>query len=342
MFISLFIFAIELVISLPAPSKISITLAQPLFGDVPTTHDGGAISTVKLAELERPSSNLLIEYTLGKINDERSRLHLPLLKLSENKAAQIHAEELLSTKSGEPSHISTNGMKPYMTYSLYGGRGYVEQNLAISGYDTKASINCKALRCDKLNPYEQISKIQWSMMYNDSKCCHDRHRLNILDNHHTHVGIGVAYNDYYFALVENFENKYVKLNESITQDNRLINFVGRVEPPSNNIYSIDTIAIYYDPTPTPLLYEQNKNSKSYSLGNLSALVVKPAPLFYQYQKPANYKLIEANTWHDDNQTVEIRFDLSSLISKRGVYTIVTYLKDPKTDRFPAMSYSVFV
>ena len=72
---------------------------------------------------------------------------------------------------------------------------------------------------------------------------------------------------------------------------------------------------------------------------LSGLVVKPAPLFYQYQKPANYKLIEASTWHDDNQTTEIRFDLSSVILKHGVYTIVTYLKDYKNDRFATPAYS---
>ena len=263
-YISLFIFAIELVISLPASSKISFTLAYPLIGDAPA-HDDGPISTVKVAE--RPSRNLLIQYTLGKINDERSKVHLPLLKLSDNKAAQIHAEELLRTKNREPSHFSTNGMKPYMTYSLYGGRGYVEQNVAISGYDNNESINCKALRCAKLNPYEQISKIQWSMMYNDSECCHNRHRINILDDHHTHVSIGIAYNDYHFAMVENFENNYVKLNEPITQDNKHINFLGRIELPTNKTYTIDTIAIYYDPIPSASFYEQNKNAKSYSLGN---------------------------------------------------------------------------
>ena len=122
------------------------------------------------------------------------------------------------------------------------------------------------------------------MLYNDNECCHNRHRINILDDYHTHVSIGIAYNDYHVALVENFENNYVKLNEPITQDNKYINLVGRIEHPTNKTYIIDTIAIYYDPIPSASFCEQNKNAKSSSLGNLLGLVVKPAPLFYQYQK----------------------------------------------------------
>jgi hypothetical protein len=337
-YISLFIIAAALVISLPNTSKIYFILAQ-VFKSDSAAHDGSSISDSKVTY--GISRNILIQYTLGKINDERAKLHLPLLKLSDNKAAQVHADDLLKIKSGEPSHFSKNGMKPYMIYTLFGGSGYVEQNVAISGYDNNDSIDCK-LRCHKLNPYEQISKIQWSMLYNDSECCQNRHRINILDNHHTNVSIGIAYNDYYFALVENFENNYIKLKEPISQDKKHINIVGRIEPATNVTFTVDNIAIYYDPIPSASFYEKNKYAKSYSLGTLSGLVVKPAPLFYQYQKPINYKLIEASAWHDDNQVIEIRFDLSSMISKKGVYTIVTYLNNHVTGKFPAMLYSIFI
>ena len=78
----------------------------------------------------------LIQYTLQKINHDRSELGLPSLKLSKNKAAQIHSEELFQTKYAQPTHLSRNGMKPYMLYSVYGGTHYMEQNVAISGYNT--------------------------------------------------------------------------------------------------------------------------------------------------------------------------------------------------------------
>ena len=100
----------------------------------------------------------LIQYTLQKINHDRAELGLPSLKLSKNKAAQIHAEELFQTRYAQPTHLSRNGMKPYMLYSVYGGTNYMEQNIAISGYDNGELKKCNELRCHKIEPYEQISK----------------------------------------------------------------------------------------------------------------------------------------------------------------------------------------
>ena len=73
-----------------------------------------------------------------------------------------------------------------------------------------------------------------------------------------------------------------------------------------------------------------------------AIVAKPTPLFQLYDKPANYKLIEAKSWYNDNKVMDIRFDLSSILSRPGVYTVVTYLKDNKLNSFPAGTYSIFI
>jgi hypothetical protein len=283
----------------------------------------------------------LIQYTLQKINHDRSQLGLPSLKLSKNKAAQIHAEELFQTRNAQPTHLSRNGMKPYMLYSVYGGTNYMEQNVAISGYDNGELKKCNELRCHKIDPYEQISKVEWSMLDNDTICCNDNHRGNILDRHHTHVSIGIVYSDYYFVLVENFENNYLMLDQQITQDNKNVELVGRIEP-SNGTYAIDRIGIYYDPLPTKLYWEENNFLNSYNLGGLVAIVAKPTALFQLYEKPANYKLIEAKSWYNDNNVMDIRFDLSSVMSRPGVYTVVTYLKDNKLNSFPAGTYSIFI
>jgi Cysteine-rich secretory protein family len=283
----------------------------------------------------------LIQYTLQKINQDRSELGLPSLKLSKNKAAQIHAEELFQSKYAQPTHLSWNGMKPYMLYSLYGGTNYMEQNVAISGYGNDDLKKCKELRCHNIEPYEQISKVEWSMLHNDTICCNDNHRKNILDRHHTHVSIGIVYSDYYLVLVENFENNYLMLDQQITRDNKNIQIVGRIEP-FNSTYTIDRIGIYYDPLPNRLSLEENKSVNSYNLGDLVAIVAKPAPLFEVYEKPANYALLEAKSWYNNNKMMDIRFDLSSVMSRQGVYTVVTYLKDNKLNSFPAGSYSIFI
>jgi len=85
-----------------------------------------AEDTHTIIEKKMLPDDKLIQYTLQKINQDRSELALPSLKLSKNKAAQIHAEELFQTKYEQPTHLSRNGMKPYMLYSVYGGTNYME------------------------------------------------------------------------------------------------------------------------------------------------------------------------------------------------------------------------
>ena len=59
----------------------------------------------------------LKQYALKKINESRAKYGLPVVELGENNAAQVHANELLKTEM--LSHWTTDGMKPYMRYSLY-------------------------------------------------------------------------------------------------------------------------------------------------------------------------------------------------------------------------------
>jgi hypothetical protein len=54
------------------------------------------------------------------------RFNIPPVKLSENTAAQLQAEDMLRTRL--ISHHTSDGMKPYMKYTILGGKGYVAQN----------------------------------------------------------------------------------------------------------------------------------------------------------------------------------------------------------------------
>jgi hypothetical protein len=285
-------------------------------------------------------SNSLVHYSLKRINEDRERFNLLPINLSENKAAQIHADSLFGAKDLYPSHWTTDGMKPYMKYSKHNGTGYVEQNVAVRGYDRVEAQNCNndVIICDIINPFKQIDDFEWNMINNDTSCCKNKHRTNILDKHHTDVSIGIAYDDYYFVLVQNFENNYIKLDKPLTQDNREIQIYGRM---STVNYELDSIGVFYDKTPDESFYRQNKNIGSYSLGKLTALVVKPHPVFSDYKPPSNYTLIEANKWIQDGRSLDIIFDLSPVMKTAGVYTIVAYLKDKEDIKFPALSYSIF-
>jgi len=56
------------------------------------------------------------------------------------------------------------------------------------------------------------------MIYDNAKCCTDGHKNNTLDKFHTHVSLGIAFNKYYFAMVQNLEKYYFDSAYMIQKD----------------------------------------------------------------------------------------------------------------------------
>jgi uncharacterized protein YkwD len=279
---------------------------------------------------ESPSSSLIYQlkqYALEKINEDREKFGLHPLYLSQNIAAQKHAEDILSTKV--LSHWTTSGESPYMTYTRYGGLGMVSQNIAMSG-SPGYYADCTSGRhlCDRVDPFEQVDIRQYGMVYTDAECCGDSHRDNILDPFHTDVSIGVAYDDYTFVIVQNFENNYIKLDKPLAKRANYVELVG--DFPSGQIHAIN---VHYDVKPTPEIYDQNKDGSSYGLGELVATVVPPG-------NNSSAAVIVADVWNSGRQSAEIGFSLNSINESRGVYTIVVMLEDRDGNVFPAISYSL--
>jgi hypothetical protein len=275
----------------------------------------------------------LVQHALDLINKDRTDFGLPPVELSSNQGAQAHAEDVFKTK--RISHWMTNGEKPYMTYTRYGGQGNVQQNVAIAGFSADQYEECRTnllLDCEKIEPLSTIAELENEMMYKDAECCNDGHRNNILDPQHTHVSLGIVYDKYYLAFVENFENDY-GLNVDV--NNGQIRISGQLLAGE-----LQQINIYYDPMPTPDAYEQNKQMLSYSAGDLIATIVKPLPPGYYYEKPQGYSLIEANRW-GQGSSINVMFDLASAVKQDGVYTLFAVARDGEKT-FDVTSYSVFV
>ena len=151
----------------------------------------------------------LVRHALELINEDRAAFGLEPVRLGSNAAAQVHAEDVFRNK--QISHWMSNGEKPYMTYSRYGGMGSVGQNVAIAGFNKTQYEQCvqnTLYDCEKINPITTIEELQYEMMYNDKECCDDGHRNNILNKYRTGVSIGIVYDEYYLVLVQNFENNY--------------------------------------------------------------------------------------------------------------------------------------
>jgi hypothetical protein len=285
----------------------------------------------------------LVNYTLNKINEDRSRFNLSPVQLSRNPAAQVQAENIL--KARHIGHWTTDGMKPYMLYSIYNGSGGMSQNVAAeSNY------------VGPINPYRAINTAEWAMMYNDSVCCKDVHRQDILYKYHTHVSIGIAYDENYFAMVQNFENNYIYFNEPFIHDNgdRSVQISGQLLSQVSSDIGLYGLDIYYDEPPTYIQYEKHWDDKSYELGKLLGFVFSPMDFneWFEYLRSklysamgislSYYSPLPADRWNVEATSFDIKFDISPLLKKEGVYTVVLYLEDKQKNLFPATSYSIFV
>jgi uncharacterized protein YkwD len=268
------------------------------------------------------SGTQLQQYALQLINQDRTQAGLLPVVLSSNQAAQAQAQDILGTR--QISHWMTNGEKPYMTYTSYGGLGAVQQNVA--------TALCEGLVCS-MNPVDEIKTAEYNMMYNDASSDWG-HRENILDPHHTSVSIGIAYNDNTFVIVQNFENNYIAFTQPITYSSGTVSFSGTLSQGK-----IDYIEVDYDSLPTHAIYEQNSHATSYSLGTPLAIVDRPLPFGQYYQQLPGYVMVTANQWTEQSNSVAVSFDASQIITKPGVYDVLVWL-DSNGQTFPATYYSI--
>ena len=350
---------------------ISIIASGSLSSIITTNHNSSQpLNQKPIAAL---SYNDVVQYALRKINEDRSRFNIPVVKLSNNTAAQLQAEDMLKTRL--ISHYTSDGMKPYMEYTIFGGKGYVAQNVGYDGFNNLQTniINRRKIGvyiCTSIDPIKSIDELEYNMMHYDS-IFYWSHRNNILDKQHTHVSIGIAYDKYSFAFVQNFENNYIEFDKPMIKVNNLpykmhnnndskanIEISGKVLGTTNGIGSI---YVYYDERPTFLIYNQHKNDNVYDMGKLIADIVKQSPdhldqISYK-QFSSNYKLIQATKWlistpstgeigrgesgQEQQRSIDIQFNISSLLKSEGVYTIVVYLKHNNVI-FHFLSLTLFV
>ncbi len=96
---------------------------------------------------------------------------------------------------------------------------------------------------------------------------------NILDKLRTNVSIAIAFNEYDFVLVQNFENNYLKYNLSNENDQEFLLEAKLLDPKSD--LRLSHISFYFDNSSNQEQYEQNKNKLNYSMGHPGLIVSKP-------------------------------------------------------------------
>ena len=233
------------------------------------------------------------------------------------------------------SHWGTDGMKPYMRYTVGGGTNYEDENSAYSGwYDRSTDPN----RYNKIDPMQEAKQLEYNMMYDDAGS-NWGHRDNILNKRHKKVNIGIAYDVHRLTMVEEFEGDYMDFVGVPALTNGTLTMSGSI-----SLGTVDSVDIFYDPLPQPMTQDQLLSGpRSYSLGTRVATIVPPPPPGYYYtQLPPN--AVQATFWTaDDTGQFSNQADIKAIIDQQGagVYTVVVWTKTG-ADTVMLTNYSLWV
>ncbi len=284
----------------------------------------------------RPKAGPLVNYTLSLINKDRNAYGLGNVTLSPTESAQQHADSML--QNGYFSHWDIYGMKPYMRYTLVGGLGAMQENIAYTQSGVSACLGSLCKTYGNVNVSNAIASMEYSMMYNDSICCNNGHRDNILDSNHNQVSVGIAYNSTTVYLVEDFVNNYITwLNDTpgITKSDEVY-LEGRIA----SGYNLSTIEINYDAPVQNMTVSQLDGTSDYSYGPAIAGIAR-SPL-YHYQ---SVQTIVADSYYTKGSDFFVAFNMSKLIEGNGAgeYTVSAWLNQTgQSQGFIGSSYTIFV
>lgn len=276
----------------------------------------------------------LATYALQQINSDRAANGTGPVSLGYNQAAQQHADSMLYY--GYFSHFDTQGYKPYMRYSLLGGRGADFENVAFFSYSINHFTTTSAVE-------DGIRQLEHSMVYNDSACCNNGHKYNILSPLHNIVSIGVAYSGTTLYFDEEFENDYINLNFSATQASApspyYVTMTGSVVQP---VASPSSIYIAFDGTPSSETPAQlNNGPHEYGPGQLVGGVL-PKDVFGGCAQFTTGVTVCADAWKFSSSGVDIAFSMRDFVKSYGAGVYTVYLITGTDTNSAITTISIFV
>ncbi|HVP22931.1 MAG TPA: CAP domain-containing protein [Conexivisphaerales archaeon] len=275
----------------------------------------------------------LANFTLQLINQDRATLGgLTPVTLNLRLAAQQHAYSMLV--NGYLSHWDTQGLKPYMRYTIAGGQGYVAENVAfiraIGGYHSTASVE------------DAVKRLEYEMVYNDA-AHNNGHRDNILDQYHTGVSVGIAYDSDSVYLVQDFTNDYLNWTSPITMSaTGTITLSGTLSGARGvSGDGVQMVQVFFDQAPVQLNVSQLSASPydgEYDQGTFIAGVVQPG-----YTVPVG-TTVSATQWDVTHAGISLTFSLGQVIRSHGpgCYTLYLAWQNSSGKQELLTSYTIFV
>ena len=250
----------------PSPRSPLPTPAHPLMAEpvpVPAVNPSAAVEPISTL----PPHQRHIEekdYMLALINSERRKAGVNPVVLGTNNAAQLHAESSLADCVS--SHWGTDGLKPYMRYSLAGGY----QSNGENGHGLDYCFKSR----DGYTPIASIRKEIMDAMAGWMKS--PGHQENILDPTHRKVNLGIAWDRYNEVMFQHFEGDYVEYDEIPTISDGILALAGRTRNGVrfNNADDLN-VQVHYDPPPHPLTAGQVSRTYCYDNGLILASLREP-------------------------------------------------------------------
>lgn len=168
-------------------------------------------------------------------------------------AARQHVQE--EADNGYISHWGMDGSKPQFRYTQGGGLDVVNENESVSlwlqgGFE---GVSVSDLR-------KIVFEHEMAMI--NEKPPNDGHRKNILDVHHTGVGVAIAVGKYGIAMAQEFTNHYAVLDPVPLKalPGSKIKLSGRILPG----FQLTGIYGVWEKTPYPMTREELMKTESYS------------------------------------------------------------------------------
>lgn len=213
-------------------------------------------------QTEHDSATEWKTYMLDIINAERQNVGLDPVVLGNNPVAQVHADNMLDACFA--SHWGTDGLKPYMRYSLNGGYQNNAENTSGLDYCIKPHENYV-----KISPKQDIQESMSGFMSSPG------HRDNILDPHHSTVNLGIAWDDHNMMVAQHFEYGYACFEDLPVIQDGVLSFSAVAQ--KGAIFSDNVIQLHYDPPPRDLTRGQLARTYCYDNGLTIAAFVPPPP-----------------------------------------------------------------
>ena len=208
---------------------------------------------------------------LRLINNERRSAGVPEVELGVNDAAQLHAED--SLEGCHSSHWGSDGLKPYMRYSLAGGYQSNGENGSGRDYCIRARDGYVALSGIKTEIREAMAGWMNS----------PGHRRNLLEKTHRRVNIGLAWDRYNLIAVQHFEGDYVEYETLPEFDGDRLKLYGKIKNGARfGVGDTIPVQVFYDPPPHTLNPGQLSRTYCYGSGLPVAYVREPLTGSWNY------------------------------------------------------------